>query len=125
MTANEKIAALYDRLLSSESNRVAAANFAVHKRLNFPAAWQAQGIADSNDWLAAHLELPDKAHILDAGCGVAGTLLALLGEKRTGLGLTLSQKQQRFAQAELDRRGLAGRCQILLQSYDQPPKEQF
>ena len=122
MSHERAVGQLYDRLLGSETGRVVAANFAVHKRLRFPAGW---GLADSNDWLARHLELPAEAHILDAGCGVGGTLFALLGADRTGVGLTLSERQLGLAQAEASRRGLADRCQFRLQSYDEPIAGQF
>ena len=112
MSHERAVGQLYDRLLGSEVERVAAANYAVHKRLRFPVGW---GLADSNDWLARHLDLPAGAHILDAGCGVGGTLFALLAERRTGVGLTLSERQLALAQAEASRRGLAGRCQFQLQ----------
>ena len=122
MSHERAVGQLYDRLLGSEVEHVAAANYAVHKRLRFPVGW---GLADSNDWLARHLDLPADARILDAGCGVGGTLFALLAEGRTGVGLTLSERQLALAQAEAARRGFADRCQFQLQSYDEPIDGQF
>ena len=64
MSHERAVGQLYDRLLGSEVERVAAANYAVHKRLRFPVGW---GLADSNDWLARHLDLPADARILGSG----------------------------------------------------------
>ena len=120
MTTPQAIGKLYDRLLGAETNKVADQNFTIHKRLHFPASEQARGIHDSNDWLRVNIDLPDDAHILDAGCGVGGSLFALLADGRSGVGITLSQKQCAVAQNEAQRLGLTTRCQFRQQSYDDP-----
>ena len=125
MTTPQAIGKLYDRLLGAETGKVAEQNFTIHKRLHFPVSEQAKGIRDSNDWLRLTIDLPDDAHILDAGCGVGGSLFALLGNGRSGVGITLSQKQCTVAQNEAQRLGLASRCQFLQQSYDDPLPEKF
>ena len=122
---DRSIATLYDTLLGSEPGKVATAGYAVHKRLRFPSEWHAQGILDSNDWLRQNLKLGSADRILDAGCGVGGTLFALLGEERSGVGLTLSGQQIALARAEADRRGLGDRLRFLQQSYDEPAGDQF
>lgn len=86
---------------------------------------QAKGILDSNDWLKANLSLPDNAHILDAGCGVGGTLFALLGEGNTAVGITLSQTQVAVAQRIAKQLNVASRCRFYQQSYDAPLTEKF
>lgn len=121
----EPVANLYDRLLEAEVKKVAQDNLTIHKRLHFSQEEQEKGIIDSNDWIRANIEILDTAHLLDAGCGVGGSLFALLNETRTGLGITLSQKQVLVAQEEATRRGLSERCRFRQQSYDVPLGETF
>ncbi|MFT5195658.1 MAG: SAM-dependent methyltransferase [Candidatus Promineifilaceae bacterium] len=123
-----KVGGLYDRLLGSETEKLAENNLTIHKRLTFPNG----EFADTNDWILNHLKLPDHAHILDAGCGVGGTLFALLStqeggqEKQpTGIGITLSQQQVKVAKQQAARLGLASRCAFLQHSYDDPLDERF
>lgn len=121
----ESVANLYDRLLETEVQKVAQDNLTIHKRLHFSREEQEKGIIDSNDWIRANIEIPATAHLLDAGCGVGGSLFALLNESRTGLGITLSRKQVVVAQQEADRRGVSERCRFRQQSYDAPLGERF
>ena len=125
MSQSNPIGQLYDRLLGSESDTIEAKNLTIHKRLRFPPSLRTQGIDDSNDWLRANVKLPQTAHILDAGCGVGGTLFSLLGNTHHGVGITLSAKQVAVAQNEALRRGIGNRCQFRQQSYDAPLSQSF
>ena len=120
---DENIAALYDRLLRFEQQ--AGDELTVHKRLRFPQAWQANGIHDINDWLKQELPISAETHLLDAGCGVGGTLFALLAESGHGFGITLSGKQVDAARAAACRLGIQDRIQFAQQSYDAPLDQQF
>lgn len=121
MTHLTQVGELYDRLLDSEADKLAADNLTIHKQLRFPN----EQFPDTNDWILKQLDLPANAHILDAGCGVGGTLFALLQDKRTGVGITLSQNQVEVAQKQAARLGLDDRCTFIQQSYDDPLNDQF
>lgn len=125
MNQPDPVGRLYDRLLGSETDKIAADNLTIHKRLHFPSTLRDQGIFDSNDWLRANIELPPAGHILDAGCGVGGTLFALLGERHAGLGITLSPRQVAVARQEAVRRGVDNRCHFQQQNYDEPLEQRF
>lgn len=77
------------------------------------------------DWLvldaALAAGLPKAPQVLDAGCGTGGTMFRW-HERVSGQydGLTLSPEQQRRAQAEAARRGVAGNCRFHLYSYHDP-----
>ena len=121
MSHQTKVGELYDRLLDNEAEKLAADNLTIHKRLQFPNG----EFTDTHDWILKQLDLPADAHILDAGCGIGGTLFALLGEKRTGIGITLSHNQVETARKQAARLGLANRCTFIQQSYDEPLNDRF
>lgn len=65
--------------------------------------------------------LPHAPKVLDAGCGIGGTIFRW--HERVGgsyAGLTLSPEQQRRASAEALRRGISASCQFHLRSYHDP-----
>jgi SAM-dependent methyltransferase len=65
--------------------------------------------------------LPAEPRVLDAGCGIGGTIFRWR-ERVHGTydGLTLSPEQCRRAEAEATRRGVAAHCRFHLQSYQDP-----
>jgi SAM-dependent methyltransferase len=70
--------------------------------------------------------LPARPRLLDAGCGLGGTLLALVGRlDGSGIGLTLSPSQQRRAEAAARAQGIGDRVTVRVQSYDTPPPGPF
>jgi SAM-dependent methyltransferase len=88
------------RLLASSDSAVASADV-VHERI-----------------LAAVGSL-DAPHVVDAGCGLGGTIFYL--QSRLGGeydGLTLSPTQRAHAEREAKRRGVAEVCRFHLRSYD-------
>lgn len=119
----QQVATLYDRLLGYEQQTDDA--LTVHKRLRFPDAWQSAGIHDVNDWLKHNLTISAETRVLDAGCGVGGTLFALLQERGTGVGITLSGRQLTVAETAAQRLSLQERVHFLQQSYDDPLESQF
>jgi len=65
--------------------------------------------------------LPTQPRVLDAGCGVGGTIFrwqARIGGHYDGL--TLSPEQRRRAEDDAARRGLSGSCRFHLRSYHDP-----
>src|SRR5262245_53172259 len=64
--------------------------------------------------------------VLDAGCGLAGTMIDLatrVGGEYTGL--TLSESQARTARRAIAQRGLSSSVRVLVQDYDAPPDGPF
>lgn len=76
------------------------------------------------DHILNKLALAPSERLLDIGCGW-GALLFRAVEKygATAVGVTLSQKQYEYARAEIERRGLVGRCEVRLQDYRDIPDE--
>lgn len=67
-----------------------------------------------------------RPRVLDAGCGLGGTLLTLVERLGgSGTGLTLSPSQQQRAEAAARARGLGNRVDVRVQSYDTPPAGPF
>jgi SAM-dependent methyltransferase len=64
--------------------------------------------------------------VLDAGCGMGGTMIALAARCSARFtGLTLSQGQAEIGRRALARRELIDRVEIRTQSYDAPPAARF
>ena len=64
--------------------------------------------------------------MLDAGCGLGGTMLMLAkAREATCVGLTLSQSQASAANTAAERAGLSMHVQALVRSYDNPPPGPF
>lgn len=71
-----------------------------------------------HDLLFAEIGDPAGRTLLDAGCGVGGTLIAWAEQGGSGQGLTLSPVQRDRAAAAIARRGLEARCRVHCASYD-------
>ncbi len=124
MEANIKY--LYDQLVQFESAQRADTAYPIHKKLNFSLAEKSQSFQDITDWLAHHIEIPDYAHILDAGCGVGYTLLSLCqNTNRTGIGISLSPEEISRANAAAKSKQLAQRCNFKVHSFNQPLAAKF
>ena len=124
---DEAVGALYDRLLAAEGEKSGESHLTIHKTLHFPAELEAQGVSDIDDWLLSRLSLPPHARILDAGCGVGGTLFQLLdaAPTATAVGLSLSGHQIELAQHYAVEFGFAQRVSFVQQSYDAPLSGRF
>jgi SAM-dependent methyltransferase len=71
-------------------------------------------------------ELPKDPKVLDAGCGLGGTIFAW--RERVGGsydGLTLSPEQRRRAEAEATRRGESAFCRFHVRSYHEAQRERY
>ena len=70
------------------------------------------------DRVCQKLRLREGERLLDLGCGF-GALLMFAAERygTSGVGVTLSRAQHEWATAEIERRGLADRVEVLLTDY--------
>lgn len=109
----------------------------VHRRLADPAANGAPTTTRVHDILLAYVpaahQRPDQPgstrpalRVLDAGCGLGGTMLAL-ADRFNGrfIGLTLSPEQATVANHAAAARGLSASVAAIVRSYDAPPAGPF
>jgi SAM-dependent methyltransferase len=79
-----------------------------------------------HDVLAAALPSPLLGRVLDAGCGLGGTMLDLAARgSATFVGITLSEQQAAVARRAAADAGLAERIEVRIDSYDSPPAGPF
>jgi SAM-dependent methyltransferase len=79
-----------------------------------------------HDLIVEALPRLDRPRILDAGCGLGGTMLDLAARlDGTSVGLTLSDSQRARATRAAAARGMSGRVDARVQSYDTPPEGPF
>lgn len=127
------IARYYDRL--TRWNQMARAfgyggggrSLTVHRALADRARAGATSTARVHDLLIENLPRLYAPRVLDAGCGLGGTILALAERFPGGVhvGLTLSRAQASIAERAFDAAGLGGAAQVLVQTYDEPPAGPF
>jgi tocopherol O-methyltransferase len=127
------LATYYDRL--GRWNRVAhafgygggRASLTVHRALADPDAGGRPTFTRIHDVIADQLSEAPPRRMLDAGCGLGGTMLALAERFRdlSAVGLTLSGSQAAQANVAAARRGLGGRVHALVRSFDEPPTGPF
>jgi SAM-dependent methyltransferase len=99
----------------------------VHRALADPRAGGAPTPTRLHDVLLATLGAPLSGHVLDAGCGLGGTMLDLAARCPAArfTGLTLSARQAAIGRAAIAKAGCAGRVAIHVDSYDAPPEGPF
>lgn len=126
------VATYYDRL--GRWNRVARAigygggssALTVHRALSDPRAGGRATFSRLHDVVVEHLPAMRSPRVLDAGCGLGGTMLALAERlDATCTGLTLSGSQAEVANRMASQRGRAAQVHALVQSYDDPPGGPF
>ena len=126
------LATYYDRL--GRWNRAAGAfglgggssTMTVHRALADPRAQGRATYTRLHDVLLEQLAALASPRVLDAGCGLGGTMIALARERdATCVGLTLSGSQAASANATAARLGLSSKVHALVQSYDHPPAGPF
>jgi SAM-dependent methyltransferase len=79
-----------------------------------------------HDVLAAALPAPLHGRVLDAGCGLGGTMLDLAARgSATFVGLTLSEQQAVVARRAVADAGRSARIEVRVESYDSPPPGPF
>jgi SAM-dependent methyltransferase len=98
----------------------------VHRRLADPRCGGRPTTTRVHDVIAESLPALSQPRILDAGCGLGGTMLDFVRRYGgTAVGLTLSDTQRRRALQAARVRGLHARVDIRVQSYDAPPAGPF
>jgi SAM-dependent methyltransferase len=98
----------------------------VHRALADPRAGGRPTVTRLHDVLLTALSAPPTGHVLDAGCGLGGTMLDLARRCPARFtGLTLSERQAAVARAAVAKAGLAGRIAIEVGTYDAPPPGPF
>ncbi len=98
----------------------------VHRALADPAASGQPTTSRLHDVLLAHLAVVPTPRVLDAGCGLGGTMLLCAERLQADVtGLTLSPSQAATARFAVNRAGLDASVRVLVQSYDTPPAGPF
>jgi SAM-dependent methyltransferase len=98
----------------------------VHRALADPRAGGRPTVTRLHDLLLEALPVTTFNRVLDAGCGMGGTMIALAAKTTAAFtGLTLSPRQAAIGRRALARAGLAHRIEILVRSYDDPPERPF
>ena len=127
-----EIATYYERL--GRWNRVGqamgygggSASLTVHRALADPRANGRATFTRLHDLVVEHLPPMREPRVLDAGCGLGGTMLALASALHaTCTGLTLSSFQAAKANAAAAGLGLERQVNAVVQSYDAPPDGPF
>ena len=96
-------------------------NLTVHRALADPRAGGHPATTRIHDLLVDALPIATFGHVLDAGCGMGGTMIALAARSSASFtGLTLSAHQAEIGRRAIARAGLANRIEIEVQSYDEP-----
>ena len=99
---------------------------AVHRALADPRAGGRPTVTRLHDVLLATLPAPPSGHVLDAGCGLGGTMLDLAGRCPARFtGLTLSAQQAAIGRAAAAKAGFADRIAFDVGTYDSPPAGPF
>jgi len=102
------------------------ASLTVHRALADPRANGRATFTRLHDVIVEQLLSLREPRVLDAGCGLGGTMLALaVALNATCTGLTLSSFQAAEANAAAARLGLDHRMHAVVQSYDAPPDGPF
>jgi len=101
-------------------------DLAMRKRLR-PGENELAGVEHLSGWLWERAQLGDAPAVLDLGAGFGETLFDWARRSETGsfVGLGLSGYQVGKARQEAERRGLAGRCRFVQQSFDVPLDQRF
>lgn len=98
----------------------------VHRTLADPRAGGRPTATRLHDLLLEALPSPPAGAVLDAGCGLGGTMLDLAARSSaTFTGLTLSEQQAAIGRRAAAKAGFAGRITIHVASYDSPPDGPF
>jgi SAM-dependent methyltransferase len=98
----------------------------VHRALADPRAGGRPTVTRLHDVLLAALPALPAGHVLDAGCGLGGTMLDLAQRCSARFtGVTLSARQAEIGRAAVATAGLEQRIRIEIGSYDSPPEGPF
>jgi SAM-dependent methyltransferase len=129
---NHALAGYYDRLARwtawSEALGYGGGydRLTVHRALADPRAAGRTTVTRLHDLLLAALPSLPSGHVLDAGCGLGGTMLDLAGRCSARFtGITLSARQAAIGRSAVTKASLGSRIAIEVASYDAPPEGAF
>lgn len=112
---------IYDSLFSFENKRKEGQSYPIHKPLKFKEDYE-----DINEWLHDHIMIANDAKVLDAGCGTGYTLLELCkNSQRSGIGISLSDKEIASANQSASNLKLSDRCLFKVHDFAEPLNEKF
>jgi len=98
----------------------------VHRALADPRTGGHPATTRIHDLLLDALPVATFGHVLDAGCGMGGTMIALAAKSSAAFsGLTLSPHQAEIGRRAIARADLEDRIDIRVQSYDEPADRVF
>lgn len=98
----------------------------VHRALADPRVGGQPTVTRLHDLLAEAVPLDSIRRVLDAGCGLGGTMLDLAARSAaTFTGITLSERQAAVGRQAAVRLGLEARVRTIVGSYDDPPAGPF
>ena len=98
----------------------------VHRALADPAAGGRATFTRLHDVLLDRIPARPQPRVLDAGCGLGGTMFTLAkAREATCVGLTLSESQASAANTAAERAGLSTRVRAMVRSYDNAPPGPF
>jgi len=122
----------YDRLsrwtalLASVGYGGGRGTLTAHRALADPRAGGRPTFTRLHDVVASLLPSPLQGNVLDAGCGLGGTMLDLATRgTATFTGLTVSAQQAAVAERAIEKAGLSHRIAVRIESYDAPPEGPF
>jgi SAM-dependent methyltransferase len=122
----------YDRLsrwtalLASVGYGGGRSTLTAHRALADPRAGGRPTFTRLHDVLASLLPSPLLGNVLDAGCGLGGTMLDLATRgTATFTGLTVSAQQAAVAARAIEKASLSHRIAVRIGSYDAPPEGPF
>jgi SAM-dependent methyltransferase len=131
--AEAEIAGYYDRL--TRWNSIARVfgygggfdTWTVHRAIADPSAGGRATSTRLHDVLVQALPPLRQPVVLDAGCGLGGTMIDLARRLLPGryVGITLSPRQAEIGQRAIEQCGLTGHVSIVAGSYDEPPAGPF
>lgn len=131
-SATEALGLYYDRLsrylalAGPVGHGGGSAGLSMHRALAAPGSRDRPSPDRIDDLILERWPLPAAPRVLDAGCGLGGTVFRWqprLGGAYTGI--TLSGLQCARAAEEAERRGIAAACRFEQRSYDTPPVGPF
>lgn len=119
--STKEVTSIYDSLFSFERKQKGEDSYPIHKKLSFD-----DGTKDITEWINRNIDISADAHILDAGCGTGFTLLELCKDnQRTGIGISLSEKEVESARLSSQKNKVSEKCQFKVHDYGKSLDEKF
>ncbi|MFT6747689.1 MAG: 2-polyprenyl-3-methyl-5-hydroxy-6-metoxy-1,4-benzoquinol methylase [Glaciecola sp.] len=112
----------YHHKVSKNGGEVA---YPIHKRFNDLSISETSEFQDINDWLLNYIDFTKVASLLDAGCGVGATSMAIAKQENCQVvGITLSEQELETANSFASKLNLSN-CKFALQNMTAASKEKY